>query len=91
MAFERQGNVTGRVLTCTEFCLFCVAQVEITEAGEAVEIPLTFTCLLERKFDSPRTRKQDVIKVAESADAVWWSFPESYLRKDPHAFIDDFC
>lgn len=38
MAFERQENVTGRVLTCTEFCLFCIAEVEITEAGEAVEI-----------------------------------------------------
>lgn len=73
--------MTGRVLTCTEFCSFCVVQVKMIEAGEAVEIPSTFTCLLERNFDSPRTRKQDIIEVAASADAVWWSFPESYLQK----------
>lgn len=46
-ALERQEHVTERVLPRIEFCLFCIVQVKIIEAGKAVEIPLTFPCLLE--------------------------------------------
>lgn len=80
-AFDRRENVTGRVLACTEFCLFCAVQVKIIESGRPLKSPQHLPACWKEILIRLGTESMIPLKVAESANATWWAFLESYLQK----------